>query len=48
MKLPPVFDEFGLVEKIANKLTNREVMNLNAIPEIKKKLNYYRNLFGKI
>lgn len=48
MKLPPIFDEFGLVEKIANNLTNREVMNLNAIPEIKKKLDYYRGLFGKI
>jgi len=26
MKLLPIFDEFGLVEKIANNLTNREVM----------------------
>jgi len=46
--LPPIFDEFGLVEKIANNLTNREVINLNPIPEIKKKLDYYRTLFGKI
>ncbi|MDO3626213.1 hypothetical protein [Mucilaginibacter sp. BT774] len=48
MKLTPVFDEFGLVEKIANNLTNREVMNLNPLPEIKKILEYYRSLFGKI
>ena len=48
MKVAPVFDEFGLVEKMANNLTNREVMNLNPIPEIKKKLDYYRSLFGKV
>lgn len=43
-----VFDEFGLIEKIANNKTNREVMNLNSIDNIIKKLDYYRSLFGKI
>ncbi|SDH29551.1 RES domain-containing protein [Mucilaginibacter gossypii] len=46
--IPPVFDEFGLIEKIANNKTNREFMNLNSIESIIQKLDFYRGYFGKI
>lgn len=46
--IAPVFDELGLIEKIANNKTNQEVMNLNSVDDVKKKLDYYRSLFGKI
>lgn len=46
--IPPVYDEFGLIEKIANNKTNREVMNLNSVEDVIKKLNFYRGYFGKI
>jgi hypothetical protein len=48
VKIPPILDEFGLIEKIANNKTNQEVMNLNTVDDVKKKLAFYRTFFGKI
>ena len=38
--IPPVFGEFGLIEKIANNKTIREVMNLNSVKSIIQKLDF--------
>lgn len=46
--ITPILDRHGLIEKIANNKTNRESMNLNPISDIKKKLDYYRQFFGRI
>lgn len=48
MKAPPIYDENGLIEKIANNQTNKEDPNWNSNEEIRKKLDFYRAFFNKV